>query len=130
MSKSDENWSVLKYDLNTILTKSKLPCIVKIESIRHKDVSGNVKISNHQLNKGLEVKFEKEIEVYFARMHVLDSQDPDWIRFSKGEEFNEDRKEFVGKEILVPLEYEGKIRLLERNNNKEYFNIKEVGTLF
>ena len=113
-------WSVLTYDLRTALDVCGLPCLVKTPS--------RVTSDYVLLPLATKIKIETENVIYTAHVRVIDYDDSDWIICSKGRDFYEDRRQYIGCELLIPLSYQGLVRLYQSKKRKTYFTISEAST--
>lgn len=111
-------WSVLTYDLKTAVDVCGIPCLLKTPSRAVHDES--------VLPLATKIKIESELDIYTAHVRVIDYDEPDWIKNSKGCEFYNDRRQYIGCELLLPLSYPGLVRLYQKKKKKTYLNISEV----
>lgn len=115
-------WSVLTYDLKTAVDVCGIPCLLKTPSRAVHDES--------VLPLATKIKIESELDIYTAHVRVIDYDEPDWIKNSKGCEFYNDRRQYIGCELLLPLSYPGLVRLYQKKKKKTYLNISEVAEDF
>ncbi|XP_045159333.2 uncharacterized protein LOC123524870 [Mercenaria mercenaria] len=121
-------WSMVKYDLKTGLDILKMPCLVKVAydalGTTFEESQANGAITD--ASNSCRIKLEKQLSVWFVRARVLDLTDVDWFTKKKGKEFVRSHGRMAGSEILIPLEYGGKMRLNERMGGTRYFSIREI----
>lgn len=124
MSQHNTQWSINKYDLKTGLELLSLPCLMKVA-----DGTFGLKYSlDNAVSCECAIKFEKNICICFVRARVIDLPDVNWFIIKKGEAFVDSHARLAGCEILIPIGYEGKLRLYERCGGKQYSSIREVNT--
>lgn len=115
-------WSVLTYDLRTAIDVCGVPCLIK--------TSARAMSDDLLLPLSTKIKIEKELVIYTAHVRVIDYDNPDWIMQTKGCGFYDDRRQFIGCELLIPLSYPGLVKLYQNKKTKTYFNISEVAEDF
>lgn len=129
MSRIDRrhNWSMVRYDLKTGLDIQKLPCLVKVaDSTSETTLEQSPSTGT---SYGCAIKFEKKVCVCFVRARVLELPDVNWFVQKKGAEFVRTYSMMAESEILIPLEYTGKVKLFERFGGQKYFSIREVNKI-
>lgn len=120
-------WSMVRYDLKTGLDIQKLPCLVKVaDSTSEKTLEQS---PSNGTTYGCAIKFEKKICVCFVRALVLELADVNWFVQKKGAEFVRTYSMMAESEILIPLEYTGKVKLYDRFGGQKYFSIREVNKI-
>lgn len=120
------HWSVMKYDLKTGLDILGLPCSVRMMAQCQDTDIPDIQDFTTERNSGCDVKFEHNVCVCFVRARVVDLPDVDWFLKKKGAEFVTSHALFSGTEILIPLEYNGRVRLYHRDGGKQYYSVREV----
>ncbi|KAL4236542.1 hypothetical protein ACF0H5_004927 [Mactra antiquata] len=123
MSRASLSWSVMKYDLKTGLDILKLPCQVKLAD---DNFNGDTGEPRYHDDPGCEVQFEKKCCICFVKAQIIELPDVDWFRHKKGDDFVKDHAKLSGTNILIPLEYGGKVRLYDRSGGKEYSTVTEL----
>lgn len=122
-TKRKSKWSLIKYDLKTGLDVLKLPCVVKLADSTSETTAEN---PADEISRGCAIKFEKKLCICFVRARVLELSYVDWFVKKKGDEFVRSYSLMADSEILIPIEYDGKVKLFERSGGKKYFSIREV----
>lgn len=121
----------MKYDLKTGLEILKMPCLLKVANDTLgqtlEDAYGSDVIKN--TSKGCRIKFEKNLCVCYVRARVLELDDVDWFTLKKGSEFVRSHGRMAGSEILIPLHYDGNLRLYDRTGGHTYYNVREASFL-
>lgn len=123
---STKNNSEMKYDLKTCTDIHGMPFRARIVDEYLNDNTSDERALTTGQTAGFEVRFEKIVCVCYVRAKVIDLPDVDWFLKEKGTDFVTSRALFSGTEILIPLEYNGRVRLYHRNGGKQYFSVREV----
>ena len=119
--KRPKPWSVLTYDLKTAIDVCGIPCLLKTSSRTLPDEA--------LLPIATKIKIESEVVLYSAHVRAIDYDDPDWTIYTKGRGFYDDRCQFLGCELLLPLSYTGLVRLCQKRKPRSYFNITEASII-